>query len=324
MNTRSSQRPELLVHRKYSDMNALANDTGWELDFRQLDKGVLEAEALLVGHQDLALTRFRFNRRFHQLGKLPPLDWTFGLPDSDAGPLMWKGEKTQAGVLVNFSFDDHLDVTNTTAPFTGFVLSVNQSILDQARAELGLPGDFFSNVKRTRFWSRALRTVSDLRRMVGLLCTVAEEEGTPGLAIWEHVFNEGLPAQLLRATSGEGLETENVTSSYRLAALSRALEVINGYDDMPETVNTLCEMTGCSWSTLERAFKDEFGVGPKAYLKIRRLTAVRNEISRIGPGATIHEIANRWGFWHMGSFAADYQKQFGELPSESRKRIRRP
>lgn len=300
-------------------MNLMAKDTGWELDFRQLDKGPLEAEALLIGHQDLALLRFRFNRSFHQLGTLPPSDWTFGLPDTESGALMWKGERTQPGVLINFSYDDYLDVTNTTVPFMGFVFSINQSLLEKARAELGFPRDVFWDLKKSRFWSPARQSVSGLRRMAGLLCSVAVEEGAPGLAIWEHVFNEGLPTQLLRATFGEDLETEKVTSSYRSAALKRALEVINRYDEMPETVNTLCEMTGASWSTLERAFKEEFGVGPKAYLKIRRLTAVRSEICKCGPGTTIHEVANRWGFWHMGSFAADYRAQFGELPSDTLK-----
>jgi AraC family ethanolamine operon transcriptional activator len=31
----------------------------------------------------------------------------------------------------------------------------------------------------------------------------------------------------------------------------------------------------------------------------------------------INEIANRWGFWHMSQFAADYRRFFGELPSET-------
>lgn len=29
------------------------------------------------------------------------------------------------------------------------------------------------------------------------------------------------------------------------------------------------------------------------------------------------DVANNWGFWHMGRFAADYRKFFGELPSET-------
>jgi AraC family ethanolamine operon transcriptional activator len=31
----------------------------------------------------------------------------------------------------------------------------------------------------------------------------------------------------------------------------------------------------------------------------------------------VHEIARRWGFWHIGEFAADYRRLFGELPSQT-------
>ncbi|MCK5375915.1 MAG: helix-turn-helix domain-containing protein, partial [Acidobacteria bacterium] len=31
----------------------------------------------------------------------------------------------------------------------------------------------------------------------------------------------------------------------------------------------------------------------------------------------VTDVANNWGFWHMGQFAADYRKMFGELPSQT-------
>jgi len=38
---------------------------------------------------------------------------------------------------------------------------------------------------------------------------------------------------------------------------------------------------------------------------------------KAGPEAGVAEIANAWGFWHMGQFARDYRFMFGELPSET-------
>jgi len=34
----------------------------------------------------------------------------------------------------------------------------------------------------------------------------------------------------------------------------------------------------------------------------------------------VTDVANSWGFWHMGQFAADFRRQFGELPSETVRR----
>jgi AraC-like DNA-binding protein len=86
-------------------------------------------------------------------------------------------------------------------------------------------------------------------------------------------------------------------------------------------VGDLCRETGASERTLEYAFREHFGVTPKAYLQAVRLHQVRGELRAANPAfARVSDVANRWGFWHMGQFAADYRKMFGELPSQTLKR----
>ena len=55
----------------------------------------------------------------------------------------------------------------------------------------------------------------------------------------------------------------------------------------------------------------------KNYLKATRLNAVRTEIRRGDLGVKIADIANLWGFWHLGQFARDYRNMFEELPSKT-------
>lgn len=82
----------------------------------------------------------------------------------------------------------------------------------------------------------------------------------------------------------------------------------------------MCAAADVSWRTLNYAFRELIGVTPKQYLQATRLDGVRRELHRRGTRAMITDIANHWGFWHMGQFAADYRRQFGELPSETRHR----
>jgi AraC-like DNA-binding protein len=47
-----------------------------------------------------------------------------------------------------------------------------------------------------------------------------------------------------------------------------------------------------------------------------RLNGVHRELKNADPiSTTITDLANRWGFWHMSQFAADFRRFFGELPS---------
>jgi len=52
-----------------------------------------------------------------------------------------------------------------------------------------------------------------------------------------------------------------------------------------------------------------------------RLNGVRRQLGRVAPDIPITDVANSWGYWHMGQFAADYRKHFGELPSVTRQRV---
>ena len=84
------------------------------------------------------------------------------------------------------------------------------------------------------------------------------------------------------------------------------------------SVKDLCVHAGVSDRTLQHAFKEYYGVSPQQYLKSLRLHNVHKEI-KAGENTTlkISDIANKWGFWHIGQFARDYKQQFGELPSET-------
>ena len=60
-------------------------------------------------------------------------------------------------------------------------------------------------------------------------------------------------------------------------------------------------------------------LGLTGYVKNRRLDRVRAELADAVPnsGVGVTDIATRWGFTHLGRFAAIYRARFGESPSET-------
>jgi AraC family ethanolamine operon transcriptional activator len=79
----------------------------------------------------------------------------------------------------------------------------------------------------------------------------------------------------------------------------------------------LCRELGVSDRTLRLAFRERYGLGPMAYYKALRLNAVRSRL-KAGAVVAVAAAAREFGFHHLGNFAADHRRLFGEPPSMSR------
>ena len=88
-------------------------------------------------------------------------------------------------------------------------------------------------------------------------------------------------------------------------------------EELPTMVE-ICEALGVSERTLQYAFREYVGLSPVAYLRICRLNRVRAALAASDPQeTTITQVAMRFGFLHLGRFAGDYKRMFGETPSET-------
>lgn len=99
--------------------------------------------------------------------------------------------------------------------------------------------------------------------------------------------------------------------------IQRAYDYIMAHYDEDIGIDDIVRVSGVSARALFAGFKRYKGVSPMVALKTRRLQAVYDELKLLAPGETITRIAYKWGFSHMGNFSKDYQKMFGELPSET-------
>jgi AraC-like DNA-binding protein len=86
----------------------------------------------------------------------------------------------------------------------------------------------------------------------------------------------------------------------------------------PLTLTDLARAAMCSARALNGVFNTHLGIPPMSYVRQRRLTRVRAEL--LAGTESIGTIAHRWGLTHLGRFAIDYRRQFGELPSETLRR----
>ncbi|WP_210508919.1 AraC family transcriptional regulator [Naasia sp. SYSU D00057] len=104
----------------------------------------------------------------------------------------------------------------------------------------------------------------------------------------------------------------------RQARLRAAVEHIHERAHLPVTVTELAQIAELGVRALQEAFQRELGMPPLAYLRQVRLDRVRQELAQADPSRiSVAEVAGRWGFAHLGRFAAAYFRRFGEYPKET-------
>ncbi|WP_421106244.1 helix-turn-helix transcriptional regulator [Streptomyces sp. NEAU-S77] len=101
-------------------------------------------------------------------------------------------------------------------------------------------------------------------------------------------------------------------SSGSPAMLRRALAHIDDHADQPVTVAA----ARVTVRALQYAFRRHVNTTPLAHLRRVRLSRAHHDLLNTDPGggATVTEIAARWGFWHPGRFAALYRETYGRSP----------
>ncbi|HJS37507.1 MAG TPA: AraC family transcriptional regulator [Burkholderiales bacterium] len=96
----------------------------------------------------------------------------------------------------------------------------------------------------------------------------------------------------------------------------RAVDYLRENAGQPLALGDLVRASGVAGRTLIQHFKDAYGISPMRYLRNHRLLRVREELLR-DPAARVSVVATRWGFTHLGRFAQEYRRRFGESPSQS-------
>ena len=81
----------------------------------------------------------------------------------------------------------------------------------------------------------------------------------------------------------------------RWQVVRRAEQYLRECDSASVRIEDLCRAACTSLSRLERAFRETFGVSPRRYLTLLRLAAVRRELLRHEAGASVTQVATRWG-----------------------------
>jgi len=131
-------------------------------------------------------------------------------------------------------------------------------------------------------------------------------------------FEDELVSDFLGAVAHQ-FPAHSTGTDQRAAAMVRQIdEDVQKSHLVGPSVAELCAVYEVPRRTLERAFQNAVGMGPAIYLRCVRLNGARRALQRRSAhSTTVADVALEFGFWHLGRFAEQYNKLFGEPPHET-------
>jgi len=310
----SLDRQVLLLDASFSDAEHLCEAVqSWQFDFHPLSgepgsDTELRVQQFVAGGIDHGYARF--TTAINQAGAPPPAKLTFTILGENLRQLWWRGHHVDAGSVLVFPRNSELHSVSGN-DFETDVLSVSDDILAAIceRNELALP--------TTSLLGEVFRPPPHvLCRVRAMLRSVRTADARIGTADYVQIIQTLLNAWYKtdrRAVLGNVRGLRNRDRAVRLC-----LDAIDGSGLANLNAADLCDLTGVSARTLEYAFRERFNLGPAAFVRARRMLAVRKALSNAAPDHPgVGDTAARFGFCHSGQFAKDYRSRFGEPPSKT-------
>jgi len=309
----------LQYHKYHFDNFDLLAETalGWQLNFSQIDKGATNCDVFQVMTPDVYLGYLISNRALKQAGAPPEDMWTFTLSSPTAPAWDWGGHHVSGSTIIVYRPGSDFTCVSK-AGFEVYTFSVLPELVEEACERLRIT-EILNKMMSERIIQCSPVDTLDLWLKATNLTMFAANRVLQ-YNTWQAGQIKLLENILLTISAGF-----SVYSKIKHKKINRIFNKIDQYlEDSqfnPTSVCELCNVAGVTERTLQHNFKKLYGITPKAYLKSLGLNRVRQDLLRgLVPGSCVSDVANKWGFWHMGQFAADYRKYFGELPSDTIKR----
>jgi AraC family ethanolamine operon transcriptional activator len=303
-------------HQVFTDIDVFARTVwGWELNFRQLDRIAFHTEVRQVSTETVLVSRGRFASALEQRGGSPAETWTFALLDPSSPGIVWRGQRVAVDKLMIYPPGSEIDAVSPRG-FDVLTISVSMASFSEWDSIFRM-----ADKPSIRPLCVAARIEPRTLRMIRISANALIDTPASERLVRRNIIRE-LNDLLCIALQGAIADWPKPSLEKKNRLIRKVNSYIDDRIDEPITLVDLCRAANASPRTLQRLYKERFGLSPKAYLKIRRLNGVKQAIqkSRDRKIEKISDLANIWGFWHMGQFAADYKRFFGELPSHTLKK----
>ena len=313
--------PDCLIRSgEFFEANSSCAFDGWELEYDQLTAGrfVSQSRELRVG--SVQIFTESTNAVLGERGCGPAGDIVFGFPLGFAGSdeSLLNGRRWGRGTLPIFR--GGVEIEGVLPPMDLLVVSVRgEALADYAWVMSRLSTTHWLGGSRI-----ALVEDETLVRTAGESIAAAAQAlfDQPGRLRNAHarveVEQAVLGALMPIVEQSVGLPEFAPADINRTQVVKRARDFALGHLDEPVQIIDVCRALGVSRRTLQYCFEQVLGMNPLAYLRTLRLNGARRDLlAGAHRDVKVRDVVERWGFWHLSRFSAEYRELFHELPSET-------
>ncbi len=270
--------PTYVFQRTFADVDDLAAEAlQWDLNFRQLDQGRFHGEILQLASSGVHISDARFCRSLHQKGAPPGGMRTVAVPARRDLRLEWRGKAVDGESLMLFPLGSELssvsgpDFHVYTCSFPDELLSVVGEAF-----EVGCIDDLAGGADAIQVDPKA---IDRLRNCLSRICqSIRMNPGCLSDAATVGLLTRELPSRLIAAVAARKDKCPAAAHRRRRMALTRAEAFIEANASCDIRVRDICQAAGVSERTLQYAFLETFGIGPKEFLNVVRLVEVRRQL----------------------------------------------
>lgn len=308
-------------HQKYSqDFDEQATFLNkWNQDYTQISAGNFAGFVSEVHFDELSLYWEYTSQSLYQQGHLDDETIAIGVPLSNLDNGLFCGAACEQNAIHVYSGKQGFEFISPQHLMIGLIV-INRDMLFRL---LSADDQYFLNLKCKQAHITRIPYSAYINLVHFLKSTFQSLKSHSALAN-NRLFIDEVTANAIQLVCESLLNKEQAPvdsmrhKSWEVLAVTR--EMINKRQDNPISVAELCESLDMSRRSLQYHFEQALHTSPIAFLRAERLNGVRHMLKTVN---SVTEAATHWGFWHFGHFSQEYKKMFGELPSETFKRLHR-
>jgi AraC-like DNA-binding protein len=286
------------------------------------DEGRVLTDQMRLGDSGIRFSRVRSTG--HLISLVEDRDATFLFPRAGSAQVLLAGNEYGIAQGEGAVVRPHARTTRVRArpdmPYEGHVLMLPHATISELSRSIG--NGLLPERDVTALRGRAAQRLSDYLSFL-VLDLDRNTEGEPSERTGRSInalLRDLIADWLAETTDGvEGLR-EPAADAQRVR---RAIEILRARSDEPISIVDLAQEVGLGVRSLQLAFQNVLGEGPRARLTRIRLERARESLLSAHPRDEVTTIALDCGFTHLSRFAGAYLRTYGERPSDTLARRRR-